>query len=72
MVGSLKDANKELKGQIRKDKDVSEVADGISAPEVVTHPPPEKKHVRIQEDVVSSDDKTKLISSRGNSVESTK
>ncbi|XP_054167274.1 transmembrane channel-like protein [Oppia nitens] len=77
MVGSLKDANKDLKSQIRKDKDVSEVG---AIPEIVAEPPPEKKHVRIQEtattDVTvgggessSTNDKTKLIQSRVNSAD---
>lgn len=46
-VGSLKDANKELKSQIRKDKDGSE--SGMVPPGIVTEPPG-GKHVRIQED----------------------
>ena len=72
IVGSLKEANNDLKSQIRKDKDVSEV--GMAPPEIVAEPPPEKKHVRIKEDVVTpgDTDTTKLIQSRANSVESNK
>ncbi len=71
MVGSLKDANKDLKSQIRKEKDVSEVTNvGFVAPEIMTEPPPEKKHVRIKEDVTTDSDKAKLIQSRVNSTES--
>lgn len=49
-VGSLKEANKELKSQIRKDKDTSEATNlGMIAPEIVTEASG-TKHVRIQED----------------------
>lgn len=49
-VSALKDANKELKSQIRKDKDISENNTGptIQPPEIITEPA--TKHVRIQED----------------------
>jgi len=70
MVGSLKEANKDLKSQIRKDKDVSEITNVINPPEILTEPPSEKKHVRIKEDVVTDSDKAKLIQSRVNSTES--
>lgn len=55
-VASLKDANKELKSQIRKDKDTSEGTNlGVmmgGLPEIVTDPPAPVvagKHVRIAE-----------------------
>ncbi|KPM06307.1 hypothetical protein QR98_0047810 [Sarcoptes scabiei] len=51
-VSVLKDANKELKSQIRKDKDDTENSWPVPPPEIVTESAP--KHVRIQEDQKAS------------------
>ena len=66
-VSSLKDANKELKAQLRKDKDASEASnlagltvDGPAAPNL-------GKHVRIQENEPKND-KSHLLESCDTSV----
>lgn len=60
LVGSLREANNDLKSQIRKEKDVSEVGQTV-VPIMVTDVPTEKKHVRIKEEVMTDSDKTKLL-----------
>lgn len=68
-VSSLKDSNKELKSQIRKDKDGSEATNlGMApTPGIVEQPGITTKHVRIQEDEPKLD-KTNLVESCDTSV----
>lgn len=61
-IGSLKDANSELKNALRKEKEPSE--DGRPEghdEDVVFTPGLDKKHVRISDEIVDDSDKTKLI-----------
>lgn len=60
LVGSLREANNDLKSQIRKEKDISEVGQ-TAVPIMITDVPTEKKHVRIKEEVMTDSDKTKLL-----------
>lgn len=63
-IGSLKDANAELKNALRKEKDPSSEDGrpvGVDIEEAVYVPGIDKKHVRINEEIVDTSDKTKLI-----------
>lgn len=63
VVSSLKDANNDLKLQIRREKDAPEVPEVTT--EAVATPATEKKHVRINEDINTDSDKAKLLKRMG-------
>ena len=68
MVSSLKESNKELKAQLRKDKDQSEATNlGIALENPAMPPPPPSKHVRIQENDPKSDKSNLLDNCDNNS-----
>ena len=69
MVSSLKESNKELKSQLRKEKDQSEATNlGMALEDPSSGPlPPPSKHVRIQESDPKSDKSNLLDNCDNNS-----
>ena len=64
-VGSLKEANSDLKSQLRREKDDDELEQENKA-EIVEPPSTpgmEKKHVRINAEFINTDDKAQLLKS---------